>query len=248
VLRRGSSYPGAAGSASAQPGASLHPWSWIRPQRLHLGCSEPRSARSQLPAPVAQAAPGAAGCAQTITACLRAGSTRPRRRAGHRPSHLPPELRSPCLSPGRKNGRRADPQRGCPRLPGHWASSPGPAPDPHQNATAAEGPLPAQAPAWQLCPVRHPDPQHLAKVLWKSKFAFGEPGLTGREGDETASGRDFPPRATPRDFGPTAGPPAPPCPASSPSSISTRTPPSPAPPAHTDTAQQHPKLSFSSKM
>lgn len=69
--------------------------------------------------------------------------------------------------------------------------------------------------------MQHPDPQHLAKVLWKSKFAFGDPGLTGHKGDETASGGDFLPRATPRDFGPTAGPPAPLgqhplCPASSP--------------------------------
>lgn len=149
---------------------------------------------------------------------------RARLQAGHRPSHLPPELLSPRLIMGRKSGRRADPQSRCLRLPGHplpfippRAATGAPTKTPPQH----EDPFQHRHQHSRSAPVQHPDPQHLAKLLWKSKFAFGEHRLTRREGDETASGRDFLTRATPRDFGPTTGPPAPPgqhppCPASSP--------------------------------
>lgn len=67
-------FPGAPGAGSG-------------PRRPHLGCNEPHGALSQLPAPVAQAAPGRCRVRTNNNSLFTS------RR--HRPSHLPPELLAP---------------------------------------------------------------------------------------------------------------------------------------------------------
>lgn len=122
---------------------------------------------------------------------------------------------------------------------------------PHRNATVARGAFLAQPPARQVRPLRHPDPQHLAKVLRKSKFAFRASGLRRVQGGMRR------PQAGISSPGPPHGTLAPRW-VLLPHWDSTHHEqpwhraallhehlPSPAPPVHTDMAWQHSKLSSS---